>query len=165
MWGSDPMQYLPERRFPMRRIPFVLLVCAVAALSVAGCGGDDNSSSDTSAATTQTTDTTTTDEGTTGASGGAGVIKVETDPGGDLAFVQKSLTAKPGKNTIELTNDASVPHDVKIEEDGNEIGGTEVVTGGKAEATVQLDAGKPYTFYCSVPGHRQAGMEGDLTVK
>jgi uncharacterized cupredoxin-like copper-binding protein len=150
----------------MRRIPFLLLVCAVAALGVAGCGGDDDSSTDTAATTTETTDTTTTDEGTTGASGGgAAVIKVAADPGGDLAFVQKSLTGKPGKNTIEFTNEASIPHDVKIEEGGKEIGGTEVVTGGKAEATVQLDAGEPYTFYCSVPGHRQAGMEGDLTVK
>jgi plastocyanin len=158
--------YLPERRMPMRRIPFLLLVCVVAALGVAGCGGDDNSSSDTSATTTETTDTTTTDEGTTGASGGGGgVIKVEADPGGDLAFVQKSLTAKPGKNTIEFTNESSVPHDVKIEEGGKEIGGTEVVSGGKAEASVQLDAGEPYTFFCSVPGHRQAGMEGKLTVK
>jgi plastocyanin len=150
----------------MRRIPFLLLVCAVAALGVAGCGGDDNGSTDTSATTTETTDTTTTDEGTTGAGGGgAAAIKVAADPGGDLAFVQKSLTGKAGKNTIEFTNEASVPHDVKIEEDGKEIGGTEVVTGGKAEATVQLDAGKSYTFYCSVPGHRPAGMEGDLTVK
>ena len=149
----------------MRRIPLLLLVCAVAALGLAGCG-DDNSSSDTAATTTETTDTTTTDEGTTGAGGGGGgTVKVAADPGGDLAFVQKSLTAKPGENKIEFTNEASVPHDVKIEEGGNEIGGTEVVTGGKAEATVQLDAGKSYTFYCSVPGHRPAGMEGELTVK
>jgi plastocyanin len=158
--------YLPERRSTMRRIPFLLLICVVAALGVAGCGGDDNGSADTTAATTETTDTTATDEGTTGASGGgAKVIRVAADPGGDLAFVQKSLTAKPGKNTIEFTNESSLPHDVKIEENGKETGGTEVVTGGKAEGTVQLDAGEPYTFFCSVPGHRQAGMEGKLTVK
>jgi plastocyanin len=147
----------------MRRIPFLLLVCVVAALGVAGCGGDDNGSTDTAATTTETT---TTGEGTTGAGGGGGgVIRVAADPGGDLAFVQKSLTAKPGKDTIKFTNESSLPHDVKIEEDGQDIGGTEVVTGGKAEATVQLEAGQPYTFYCSVPGHRDAGMEGKLTVK
>jgi plastocyanin len=83
----------------------------------------------------------------------------------DLAFVQKSLTAKPGRNKIEFTNESPLPHDVKIEENGKEIGGTEVVNNGNAEATVQLDAGEPYTFFCSVPGHRQAGMEGKLTVK
>ena len=150
----------------MRRIPFLLLICAVVALGIAGCGGDDDSSTDTAATTTETTDTTTTDEGTTGASGGGGsIIKVAADPGGDLAFVQKSLTAKAGKNTIEFTNESSLPHDVKIEEGGKEVGGTDVVTGGQADGTVQLDAGEPYTFFCSVPGHREAGMEGKLTVK
>ena len=149
----------------MKRIPFLLLVCVVAALGVAACGGDDDSSTDTSATTTETTDTTT-EEGTTGATGGGGgVIRVEADPGGDLAYVQKSLTAKPGKNTIEFTNDASIPHDVKIEAGGDEVGGTEVITGDKAEASVELSAGEQYTFYCSVPGHRDAGMEGELTVK
>ena len=149
----------------MRRIPFLLLVCVVAALGVAGCGGDDNASTDTSATTTETTDTTTTGEGTAGAGGGAAkVIEVEADPGGDLAFVQKSLTAKPSNNKIEFTNDSSLPHDVKIEQDGKETGGTEVVTGGNAEATVKLNAGE-YTFFCSVPGHRDAGMEGTLTVE
>jgi plastocyanin len=154
--------YLPERRLTMRRIPFLLLVCVVAALGVAGCGGDDDGGSTDTAATT--TETTTPGEGTTGAGGGGGVIRVEADPGGDLAFVQKSLTAKPGRNTIEFANGSSLPHDVKIEQDGEEIGGTKVVTDGNAEATVNLDAGE-YTYFCSVPGHRQAGMEGDLTVE
>jgi uncharacterized cupredoxin-like copper-binding protein len=30
--------------------------------------------------------------------------------------------------------------------------------------SAQLKPGN-YTFYCSVPGHRQAGMQGTLTVK
>ena len=148
----------------MRRIPLLLLICAVAALGFAGCGGDDNKSSDTSATTTTDTGTTGT-TGTTGASGGAGgTIKISADPSGKLAFQQKAVTAKAGQNKLEFNNPAPLPHDVKIEENGKEIGGTEVVTNGKAEATVQLDAGEPYKFFCSVPGHRQAGMEGKLTV-
>jgi plastocyanin len=152
----------PRKENAMRRLPFLLLICAVAALGVAGCGGDDDGGSDTSATTT--TETTTTDEGATGEAGGASVIKVAADPGGDLAFVQKSLTASPGRNTIEFTNESSVPHDVKVEKGSEEIGGTEIVSGDTAEATVELEAGD-YTFFCSVPGHRQAGMEGPLTVK
>jgi plastocyanin len=146
----------------MRRFPtlLLLLICAVAALGVAGCGGDDGGS-DTPATTTETTDTTATDEG---AGGAGGTIRVTADPGGQLAYEQKSLTAKPGRNTIEFSNPASVPHDVKIEQDGNDIGGTDEVTDGDATATVPLEAGE-YTFYCSVPGHRQAGMEGTLTVE
>jgi plastocyanin len=151
----------------MRRIPLLLLICGVAALGFAGCGGDDNGGSNTSAATTGATGTSGT-TGTTGAGGAAGglagTIKISADPSGQLAFQQKSVTAKAGKNKIEFDNPSSVPHDVKIEEDGKEKGGTDLVTNGTADATLTLDAGEPYVFFCSVPGHRQAGMEGKLTV-
>ena len=148
----------------MRRIPLLLLICGVAALGFAGCGGgDDNGGSNTSAATTGTTAATGA-TGTTGGGGAGGTIKISADPSGQLAFEQKSVTAKAGKNKIEFDNPSSVPHDVKIEENGKEKGGTDLVTNGKAEATVTLDAGEPYVFFCSVPGHRQAGMEGKLTV-
>jgi plastocyanin len=148
----------------MRRFPLVLLTCFVAALGVAGCGGDDDGGSDTAATTTTETGAT----GTTGAGaegGGGGTIRITADPGGELAFEQKSVTAQAGRNTIAFQNPASIPHDVKVEEGGKEIGGTDVITDSKAEATVQLDAGKEYTFFCSVPGHRQAGMEGPLRVE
>ena len=146
----------------MRRFPLLLLlVCAVAALGVASCGGDDDGGGGTdTAATTETTDTTTTEEG----GGAANAIEVSADPGGDLAFEQDSLTGAVGENRIDFTNEASIPHDVKIERDGEEIGGTEVITNDTAEATVTLEAGE-YTFFCSVPGHRQAGMEGPLNVE
>jgi plastocyanin len=151
----------------MRRIPLLLLMCAVTALGAAGCGGDDNGGSTTSATSTTgtTTQAATGATGATGAKGGkANVIKIEADPS-QLAFKQKSVTAKAGKNTIDFNNPASIPHDVKIEENGKDVGGTDLVTNGEAKATVTLDAGGSYTFYCSVPGHRQAGMEGKLTVK
>jgi plastocyanin len=151
----------------MRRIPLLLLICAVAAIGFAGCGGDDNggSSSATTDTSTQAATGGTGATGTTGAAGGAAnTIKVEADAN-QLAFKQKSLTAKAGKNTIQFNNPSSIPHDVKIEENGKDIGGTKEVTNGDATATVTLDKGEPYTFYCSVPGHRQAGMEGKLTVK
>jgi uncharacterized cupredoxin-like copper-binding protein len=39
-----------------------------------------------------------------------------------------------------------------------------VQNGGVSTVNVKLAPGT-YTFYCSVPGHRQAGMQGTLTVK
>ena len=46
---------------------------------------------------------------------------------------------------------------------GPVLGKTPVFSGGTKNFTVNLKPGK-YTFYCSVPGHRQAGMQGTLTV-
>jgi plastocyanin len=99
-------------------------------------------------------------EGATG-----GTVEVEADPSGNLAFTSEKISAKAGNDTIEFTNESPVPHDVVIEdENGKELGGTEVTSEGSDSAEVELKPGT-YTFFCSVPGHRQAGMEGTLTVK
>lgn len=81
-----------------------------------------------------------------------------------LAFDQTELEAKAGKVTIDFDNPAPIPHNVVIEEDGKELAGFEPIAEGKEELSTDLKAGT-YTFYCSVPGHREAGMEGSLTVK
>ena len=44
------------------------------------------------------------------------------------------------------------------------MGDDVVQGGGVSEVTVDVEPGK-YTFYCSVPGHRDPRMEGPLTVK
>ena len=63
-----------------------------------------------------------------------------------------------------MDNPASVPHGVAVEGNGVDKDGAVVNKGGKSTVTVALKPGK-YTFYCPVPGHRQAGMQGTLTVK
>jgi uncharacterized cupredoxin-like copper-binding protein len=59
-----------------------------------------------------------------------------------------------------------VPHSVAIDDSGGQqlAAGDIVSGGGESTATADLKAGT-YTFYCTVPGHREAGMEGTLTVK
>ncbi|HET7418371.1 MAG TPA: plastocyanin/azurin family copper-binding protein [Solirubrobacterales bacterium] len=100
-----------------------------------------------------------------GTSGSGASVDIEADPSGNLAFTTEEATAKAGEVTINFTNSSPVPHDVKIEDkSGKEIGGTEVVSEGSDSGEVELKPGT-YTFFCSVPGHRQAGMEGTLTVK
>ena len=75
------------------------------------------------------------------------------------------LSAKAGNVSIALTNSSPVEHDVKIESSsGATVGGLEPFTGGTKTLTANLKPGT-YKFFCSVPGHRQAGMEGTLTVK
>lgn len=100
-----------------------------------------------------------------GSAGSGATVDVEADPSGNLAFTSDKITAKAGKDTVNFTNSSPVPHDVKIEDSsGQEVGGTEVISEGSDSAEVELKPGT-YTYFCSIPGHRQAGMEGTLTVK
>jgi uncharacterized cupredoxin-like copper-binding protein len=139
--------------------PVVLL--AVLALAAAGCGGgDDDNSSDNNSATTNTTDTTS--SGGAAAGGGSSSVKLSAPASGDLKFNTKSIDAKAGKVTIDFSNPSQVPHAVEVEGNGVEKE-TKTVTNGNATLTVDLKKGK-YEFYCPVDGHRQAGMEGTLTV-
>jgi plastocyanin len=104
-------------------------------------------------------------EAESGNAGSGATVEVEADPSGNLAFTSDKITAKAGKDTVNFTNSSPVPHDVHIEDSsGKELGGTEVIQEGADSAEVELKPGT-YTYFCSVPGHREAGMEGTLTVK
>jgi plastocyanin len=82
-----------------------------------------------------------------------------------LAYDTTTLSAKPGKVTIDFTNPSAIPHNVVIEdESGKELAGFEPLAEGEESESAELEPGT-YTFYCSVPGHREAGMEGTLTVE
>jgi plastocyanin len=132
---------------------------ALAALSLAACGGSDDSSSTVAESTSSTT-------ASGGSSGGGGAtVKFEADPSGALAYTQSDVSAPAGSDTIEFDNPASLGHDVVIEDSGgNEVARTDVITGTTTTTDADLKAGT-YTFFCSVDGHREAGMEGTLTVK
>ena len=86
------------------------------------------------------------------------------DEGGQLAFDKTELEATSGQVRVTLENNAEVPHNVAIEGDSVDEEGEVVPKGGASEVEADLEPGE-YTFYCSVPGHRDAGMEGTLTVK
>lgn len=90
-------------------------------------------------------------------------LQLAADPAA-LAYDQTELSAKAGKVTIEFDNPSPIPHNVVIEADGKELAGFEPIAEGKESETAELKAGT-YTFFCSVPGHREAGMEGTLSVK
>ncbi len=80
-----------------------------------------------------------------------------------LAYKFADATANAGQVTIKSENPQGTPHDIAI--DGPVTGKGETVTaGGVSQFQANLTPGE-YTFYCSVDGHRQGGMEGKLTVK
>jgi len=142
----------------------VALALILASLALVACGGSSSSSSSTAEETT-TEETSGGAEAEGGTAGTGGAIAIEANPEGNLAFEEKEVSAKAGKDTIDFTNQSSVPHNVTIEDSaGENIGETETLAEGSSSATVDLKPGT-YTFYCSVPGHREAGMEGTLTVK
>jgi plastocyanin len=152
------------------RTPMLLVLGATgAALAVAGCGGGGSntstSASSSPAPAASTTPATSTPASSGGTSSGSGSsLKISADPSGKLAFNTKTLSAKAGKVTITMDNPSAVPHGVAIEGGGVDKDGQVVNKGGKSTVSVTLKPGK-YTFYCPVPGHKEAGMEGTLTVQ
>ncbi|MFL5897039.1 MAG: plastocyanin/azurin family copper-binding protein [Solirubrobacterales bacterium] len=160
----------------------VLFAMLLAALALVACGGGGSSTSEeTGGVAGAVEEAEETAEGAGeeveekaeeakkeaegGSAGSAAALDVEADPSGNLAFTSDKATAKAGNVTVDFTNPSPVPHNVKIEDSGGEeIGGTETISEGSESAQVELKPGT-YTYYCSVPGHRQAGMEGTLTVK
>jgi plastocyanin len=99
-----------------------------------------------------------------GEKGGSGAaLEVVADESA-LLYEESSLETEAGKVEIDFNNPSAIGHDVKVEKDGAEIGGTDIITQSEDSATVELEPGE-YVFFCSVPGHREAGMEGPLTVK
>ena len=154
---------------PTRRVASVIssfaLVATVAAL--AGCGSSSNSSSSPAAQAPTTSSATAAapTTSTTAAPTGASSVSLEANKEGQLEYDTKSLTAKAGKVTVDFSNPAPLAHNVTIESSsGSTVGATPTFTGGSKKLTVTLKAGT-YKFYCSVPGHRQAGMQGTITVR
>jgi plastocyanin len=90
-----------------------------------------------------------------------GTLSIPADANGQLAYATNRASAPAGDLKVEMPNKSSTPHDIVIDGKGK---GDVVQNGGTSEFEADFDAGS-YTYYCSVPGHRQAGMQGKLTVK
>lgn len=135
----------------------IALPVVIGALAFAGCGSDDDPAA-------EATSTTEAPASTTGEDA-PGQVAISADAGGSLAYDQDSVSATSGKVTIAFENPSSIVHDVAIEDSaGEQVAATDRVTNGSTETTARLEPGS-YTFYCSVTGHRGAGMEGTLEVE
>jgi plastocyanin len=146
-------------------VAFALILASIALVA---CGGSSDDSSSTGAETTTESQAETgggkTNEAEGKSAGTASSVDFETASSG-LAYSSDSATAKAGKVTVDFTNTQPLTHDVAIEDSGGEtIGKTELIAEGSDSTAVNLKPGE-YSFYCTVPGHREAGMEGTLTVK
>jgi plastocyanin len=148
----------------MTRLLTSLAVLATSGAAIAGCGSDDSSSSGGGGAYGGSAPAQTATQAADG--GAASDLAIKAVEADGLSFDKRSLTAKAGKVTITMDNPSgdAQPHAVSIEGPGNvSKGGRIAQPGGTSAVTVDLKAGT-YTFYCPVGSHRQAGMEGTLTV-
>jgi len=142
----------------------VLAVLVLASFALVACGDSDDSTSGDTTATTNESQKESGGKAEGGTAGAGGALDIAS-PSSGLAYDSDSAEAKAGKVTLNYTNPQPIAHDVAIENAGGEIvGKTELVTEGSDSTKFDIKAGD-YTFYCTVPGHREAGMEGKLTVK
>jgi plastocyanin len=102
---------------------------------------------------------------TTTPSGPTTELAVSSPADGSLVYQPNGLQAKPGNMTITYDNPSQVPHSIAVAtSNGNVLGQVQPFTNGKQSVSLTSLAPGKYVFYCTVPGHRQAGMQGDLTV-
>jgi Uncharacterized copper-binding protein len=103
--------------------------------------------------------------GSSAASAPAGAQVVEIDiASSGFAFTTSAATAKAGPVELRSKNPQSISHDISLKGNGVSVQGNMVSSGGVSTVTVADLKPGTYTFYCSVPGHEQAGMKGTLTV-
>jgi uncharacterized cupredoxin-like copper-binding protein len=148
------MSFAPRRRIPLRVA--TILVAMVAVFGLVACGDDDDETTTTEATTAVQTEATTEEEPE------ANVVEIPVADAG-LAFAVTEVTAQAGTITLRSVNPQVVPHNISIDAP-DPVEGEVVTDGGVSEITVELEPGT-YEFYCSVPGHREAGMVGTLTVE
>jgi plastocyanin len=142
--------------------PLVLSLMLVALLVpvAAGCGGDDGGG-DATTAETATTET----GGADGAAAKALTVSMD-----EYSFDPDDATiSRDGTMTVE--NSGNIAHNLTIERGPDpkkktaKLAGTDTFLGGKSEdLRVNLDPGE-YALVCTVPGHRELGMVGTLTVE
>ena len=119
------------------------LPLAAFALVVAGCGGGDQPGGTVTAP----------------ANGTVHVVAKEYSFDPSTIVVQGA-----GSLRLTLDNKGTLAHNIKVEKDGQVIGGTPAFPAGETRsATVRLASGT-YDFVCTVGDHAELGMKGKLKV-
>ncbi len=114
-----------------------VLILAFGALAAPGCGGDDSGDGGPAESGTRT-----------------GQVTMS-----ELEFTPGRILVEEG-SMLAVRNDGSEGHDLKLREDGDEIGGTEILNPGETQQLAVMFPKGKYEMYCSVPGHETGGMSG-----
>jgi len=142
-----------------------LLVAVLAAASLTGCGDDGDLEAEAAKERAERRAQFEKEHPGT-AEYGSPPLEFEADPGGKLAYTEDVVTALEGNVTLEFTNPQSVRHNLTVEAIGEGRVKTPTVRNHRnSYITVSLNRERKFIFYCSIPGHREAGMEGRIVVK
>jgi uncharacterized cupredoxin-like copper-binding protein len=137
-------------------VTLVLFVGMLAAVEIFGRESEEK-------AAAENEPTASSSGSTTAAGGGGSAAQTVQVSEKEFKISLPSTTLKPGSYTFDLSNDGKIQHDLTIQGPGVSKAHTPVINGGQhATLKVKLAAGA-YDFYCSVPGHKQLGM--DVKVK
>jgi plastocyanin len=127
----------------MRRLPPVVLACLAVSL-LAGCGADEKS--------------------------GAVARGPNTVVMSDYEFHPRDVRVRRGA-TLTILNEGGIAHNLKVErgpdarKETDELTGTSsFLKGDREQLRIDLPPGR-YVLVCTVPGHRELGMTGTLTVR
>ena len=132
------------------RHALTLVAALLMVMTAAACGGGSSGGGSTGSGSS------------TPPAGSGQVVYIPIAQSG-FAFTKTTATASAGVVTLRAMNPQSVSHDISLKGNGIDVKGSQVSSGGVSQVTATLTAGA-YEYYCSVPGHEQAGMKGTLTV-
>ncbi len=133
----------------------LIAICALAGsvlLVLAACGASTSGGY---------SGTPTPASGGSGSSGGGSTISVTEK---EFSITPSTATAPAGKITFEIKNTGAVAHDIGVDINGTVKASPLVQPGKSATWSVTIDTPGTYQFFCTVPGHKEAGMKGTLTV-
>lgn len=84
----------------------------------------------------------------------------------EYSFDPKTIVVTDGgKLTVELDNQGTLAHNLRVFDGGTDIGGTPTFAGGEPRTgTVEVEPGE-YEILCTVGDHADLGMKGKLEVK
>jgi uncharacterized cupredoxin-like copper-binding protein len=136
------------------RLIVVFALAAAVVLVLAACGASTSGGTDINSTSTSS------DSGSSG--GGGSTIKVTEK---EFSITPSDVSAKAGDITFQIKNTGAVAHDIAVDLNGTEKASPLVQPGQTESWTVTISDPGDYQIYCSVPGHKEAGMKGTLKVQ
>jgi plastocyanin len=119
------------------------LTLAALVLLAAGCGGNDR-------------------PGSTVTAPAGGSVRVTAK---EYSFDPSTIVVQgAGSLRLTLDNKGTLAHNIKVEKDGQVIGGTPAFPAGETRSAIVRLASGTYDFVCTVGDHAELGMKGKLKV-